>query len=299
MNVTLTGATGFIGRRLIRRLLEEEHTAHVLARRGKTGFAPEVKCSIWDALEGEPPAEALAEADAIVNLAGEPVSQRWTPEARRRIRGSRVEGTRRLVEALSTLQRRPSVLVCASAIGIYGSRGDEILTESSTPGEGFLSGLCIDWEKSARLAEALGLRVVMLRTGVVLGTEGGALEKILPAFRWGLGGRLGSGEQWMSWIHIDDLVSLILFALEKAELRGPVNATAPGPVTNAEFTDKLAAVLYRPAFVPVPAFALRMLFGEMAEVLLGSQRVLPRAAESAGFRFRYPDLKSALRHLLA
>jgi uncharacterized protein (TIGR01777 family) len=250
-------------------------------------------------MESEPPADSLAGADAIVHLAGEPLAQRWTPEAKRRIRGSRVEGTRRLVEALPALPRRPAVLVCASAIGYYGSRGEEVLTESSAPGEGFLTELCLAWEKTAGLAEALDLRVVNLRNGIVLGPEGGALAKMLLPFRLGLGGRLGSGRQWMSWIHIDDLVGLIRLALERSELRGPINATAPNPVTNSEFTDTLAAVLYRPALLPVPAFALRALFGEMGEVMLGSQRVLPRVAESAGFQFQYPDLKQALEHLLA
>lgn len=280
-------------------LLADNYSINVLTRTGKTRFGPEVGCAIWNALGGGFPAEALTDADAIVHLAGEPIAQRWTPEAKRRIRSSRVEGTQQLVQALASLERRPAVLICASAVGFYGLRGDEVLAESSPPGEGFLPELCVEWEKAAGLAEALGVRVVSIRTGVALGTEGGALAKMLGPFRWGLGGRLGSGRQWMSWIHVADLVRLIRFALAHDELHGPVNAVSPHPVTNAEFTEALGAVLRRPVIFPVPAAALQVLFGEMAEVLLGSQRVLPKAAESAGFGFEYPRLDAALKQLLA
>lgn len=293
MNVTVTGATGFIGRRLVERLLAQNHSVHILGRRPGSG-AP---FSVWDAGGGErPPQESLLNADAVVHLAGEPVGQRWTPQAKRRIRASRVEGTRRLVEGLSALPRRPAVLVCASAVGIYGSRGDEVLTESSPPGEGFLAEVCRQWENAADLAQPLGVRVVKLRIGMVLGRAGGALARMLPAFKAGLGGRLGSGKQWMSWIHLDDLIDLIRDSIEHPEVRGVVNATAPNPARNAEFTRVLASVLRRPAVVPVPAFALRLLFGEMAQILLESQRVLPQAP---GFRFQYPELAPALRQLLA
>jgi hypothetical protein len=298
MRVTLTGATGFIGNRLLKRLLAEGHSVHLLVRSARTGLPPGVERSIWNTLEGDPPAASLAQADAVIHLAGEPVAQRWTPDAKRRIRDSRVEGTRRLVGVLAGLERRPAAMVCASAIGYYGIRGEEALDETSAPGSGFLPEVCIEWEKAADAAAALGLRVVKLRTGVALGPEGGALARMLPPFRLGAGGRLGSGKQWMSWIHVDDLVSLFLFALEGAGVRGPLNATAPNPVRNSDFTEKLAAVLRRPALVPVPAFAIRLLFGEMSEVVLGSQRVLPRAGEAAGFRFRYPEVLPALRQLL-
>ena len=214
-----------------------------------------------------------------------------------KLRGSRLQGTRNLVTALSTLSRRPAVLICASAIGIYGDRGDEVLTESSPAGTGFLADLCRDWEKQASLAEALGIRVVRLRTGIVLGADGGALQKMLPPFKAFVGGRLGSGRQWMSWIHVDDLVALIIHAIQKT-VSGPLNGTAPNPVTNAAFTRELAAALGRPAVFPAPAFALKLMFGEMSEVLLGSQRVLPKAAEAAGFQFVFPDLAPALRNLL-
>jgi len=299
MNITITGGTGFIGQALVRRLAAENHSLHLLGRRRKSGLDPAVRFSTWDAERGAPAEESLAGADALVHLAGEPIAQRWTPEAKQRIRSSRVEGTRRLIEALAGLSHRPAVLVCSSAIGIYGSRGDEVLTESSPPGRGFLAEVCVEWERTARLAETLGLRVVNLRTGIVLGRDGGALARMLPAFRMGAGGRLGSGRQWMSWIHLDDLAELFRFAIVEPALRGPVNATAPKPVTNAEFTQALAAALRRPAFFPMPAFGLKALFGEMAGVLLDSQRVLPRAAQAAGFRFRYPELGPALRGLVA
>jgi hypothetical protein len=203
-----------------------------------------------------------------------------------------------LVNALSTESRRPQVLICASAVGYYGSRGDEILNEKSAPGNDFLARVVVDWEKAASLAESLGIRVVRLRFGMVLGKEGGALAKMLPPFRLGVGGRLGSGRQWTSWIHIDDLIHLILFALTTASVNGAMNATAPEPVTNAEFTKELAAAIHRPAIFPVPKFALRLLFGEMAGMLLASQRVIPDAAKNAGYEFQYPKLGPALRRLV-
>jgi uncharacterized protein len=275
VNVAITGASGMIGKRLRQRLAEAGHVAHAIAR-----------------------GTAVPACDAIVNLAGEPIVQRWTESAKKRIYDSRVEGTRRLVTALSQQSQRPSVLVCASAVGIYGARGDEILTENSTPGSGFLPRIVMDWEASAEAAETLGVRVINLRFGVVLG-RGGALAKLLLPFRLGVGGRLGSGRQWMSWIHIDDVASLILLAIENAALQGAINATAPQPVTNAEFTRILAAVLHRPALLQVPAFALKLVLGEMSQVLLDSQRVLPTAAQAAGFRFQYPDLPAALGNILA
>ena len=242
--------------------------------------------------------ESLNSADAIIHLAGEPVAQRWTPEAKQRIYASRVEGTRNLVSAISKNAHRPEVFVCASAIGIYGSRGDEILKEDSLPSSDFLARVVVDWEKASQPAEALGIRVVNLRFGMVLG-NGGALAKMLPPFKLGIGGRLGSGKQWTSWIHIDDAVNLILFAMENGRIRGAINATAPNPVTNAEFTRELARVLGRPAIFPVPPFALRLMFGEMTDVVLASQRALPAAAQAAGFEFRYSDLAPALANLLA
>ena len=213
------------------------------------------------------------------------------------IRESRVAGTRHLVEALAKLERKPEVLICASAIGYYGSRGDEILTESASPGSGYLSEVCVAWEKEAQAAEALGIRVVLVRTGIVLDARGGALARMLPPFRMAVGGKFGSGQQWMSWIHLDDLAAIFQFALERP-LSGPVNGVAPNPVINAEFTKELAAAVHRPAIFPVPGLALRMLFGEMSGMLLGSQRVIPQAAYAAGFSFKYRELAPALADLL-
>jgi uncharacterized protein (TIGR01777 family) len=298
MNITITGATGFIGNRLVQELLQAGQSIHALGRKRNPGLPQAVRFSEWRSMETEPPSEALAAADAIVYLAGESVAQRWTPEIKRRIRSSRVDGTRNLVNALSKQSRRPQVLVCASAIGYYGSRGDELLTESSGPGTDFLAEVVVAWEQAARQAESLGIRVVPLRFGVVLGKDGGALAKMLPPFRLGLGGRLASGDQWMSWIHVDDVIGLIRFSLDNQAVRGPMNATSPQPVTNAQFTSDLAAALHRPAIAPVPGFALKLLFGEMAEVIVGSQRVIPKAARSAGYQFQYPELRPALVRLL-
>lgn len=298
MNVTVTGASGFIGRSLTRKLLETGCSVHVLGRKRHGGLPSAVQFSEWNPTETEPPAASLASADAVVHLAGEPVSQRWTEAAKKRIHASRVEGTRRLVSALAAQSQRPRVLVCASAVGYYGSRGGEILTETSSPGSDFLAQVVMDWENAAQSAEALGIRVVRLRFGMVLGRHGGALGKLLPVFRFGLGARLGSGEQWMAWIHINDAVNLIVFAINFSAVRGAVNASAPHPVTNDEFTSRLATALHRPAILRAPAFALRLLLGEMSEMLLASQRVLPSAAKSAGFPFRYPDLNAALDQIL-
>jgi uncharacterized protein (TIGR01777 family) len=248
-------------------------------------------------MKGMPPRESLESADAIIHLAGEPVGQRWTAEVKHRIRESRIAGTHRLVEALAALSRRPATLVCANAVGYYGSRGDELLDESSPPGTGFLPEVCLGWEREARAAETLGIRVVVIRIGVVLDPRGGALARMLPPFRLGMGGPLGSGRQWMPWIHLGDLAELFLFAAEQP-VRGALNGVAPFPVTNREFTKSLGRALRRPAVFPVPVFALKMLFGEMAEVLLASQRVLPRCAEAVGFRFRFPQLNAALADLI-
>ena len=299
MNITVTGASGFIGSRLVQALLADGHSLLALGRKRTVSLPPVVQFSEWRTTDAEPPADSLATADAVIHLAGEPVAQRWTAETKQRIRASRVDGTRNLVSALSTQSHRPTVLVCASGIGYYGPRGDEILTESSSPGDDFLAQLSVDWEQSAQKAGALGIRVVPLRLGVVLGKDGGALARMLPPFRLGLGGRLASGQQWMSWIHVDDVIELIRFALENGALRGPMNATAPQPVTNSQFTRELARALHRPAVFPVPGLALKILFGEMAGVILGSQRALPRAAQSAGFRFQYPELGPALARLLS
>lgn len=291
MNITLTGATGFIGQRLVRELVSRGDAVTVLTRRARGG-SPGLRYVEWDSVT--PP---VIDADAVVHLAGEPVAQRWTAEVKSRIRSSRVDGTRALVDGILTAQRRPAVLVSASAIGIYGDRGDEVLTETSRPGTGFLADVSVEWERESARAVAHGARVVNPRIGIVLGAEGGALAKMLTPFKAGVGGRLGSGKQWMSWIHVDDMVSLILFALDDDAVVGPLNGTAPAPVRNSEFTTELAGVLHRPALFPVPGFALRTIFGEMSEVLLASQRVVPEKAERLGFQFRCRDLRTALEQI--
>ncbi len=282
----------------MQKLVDANSTVHVLGRNRSTDLPSSVQFSEWNPSETDPPAASLASADAVIHLAGEPVGQRWTEDVKQRIISSRVDGTRHLVNALSKLDHPPQVLVCASAVGYYGSRGDHILTEASSPGSDFLARVVVDWEEAAQTAESLGIRVVRLRFGMVLG-HGGALAKLLTPFRYGVGGKLGSGHQWMPWIHIDDVVNLILFSISYSVVRGAVNATAPHPVTNQEFTTRLATALHRPGVLPVPAFALKLVFGEMSEMLLASQRVLPTVAKSAGFRFQYPDLHAALENILS
>jgi uncharacterized protein (TIGR01777 family) len=299
MNITITGATGFIGRRVIARLGREPHQLHALSRRTNVKFGDTaVWVSKWDPLTDAPPPESLANADAVVHLAGEPVAQRWTPEVKTKIRESRLRGTESLVRAIASQPRRPAVLVSASAIGIYGPHGDEILTESSEVGHGFLPEVCKEWERQATAAEALGVRVAKIRIGIVLGKEGGALEKMLPAFKAFVGGRLGSGKQWMSWVHADDVVGIIYHALMNP-ISGVFNATAPNPVTNERFTAELGRSLGRPAVFPVPGFVLKGVLGETADVLLKGQRVVPKATQAAGYRFQYPDLAGALRNIVS
>lgn len=296
MRITLSGATGFLGSQVLKRLVAAGHQVHVLGRKRPASLPPEVAFSEWSA-KAEPPAVSLSGSGAVVHLAGETISQRWTTQAKTRIRNSRVEGTRLLVNALRNVSDRPQVLICASGISYYGSRGDEVLTETSSQGPGFLSDVVHDWEAAARSAAPLGVRVVCLRFGAILG-HGGALAKMLPPFRMGLGGPIGSGCQWMSWIHIQDAVQMILFALENAALNGPVNGTSSNPVTNRDFTRELGVALNRPAILPVPELALKLMFGEMSSVILDSQRALPKAAKEAGFRFQYPDLPAALAEIL-
>ncbi len=297
MRVLITGGTGLIGTALARRLTKVGFEVLVTGRRAPAVLPPGVSFIGWETERPLLP-DAVRGASAVVHLVGETVAQRWTAEAKARMRASRVEGTRRLVETLAGCDQRPSTLVSASAIGIYGDRGDEWLTESSPPGDGFLAQLACEWEQAASRASELNIRVVPLRIGLVLDARGGALARMLPAFRLGLGAKLGGGRQWMSWIHLADLVELIVHILHQDRLSGPVNAVAPTPVTNAEFTRTLARTLRRPAVLSAPAPLLRLVFGEMAAVLLASQRVRPQAALQSGFRFRYPELARALADLL-
>jgi hypothetical protein len=295
LSVAVTGASGLIGRALVPVLGATGHTVTRLVRR-----TPGPGEARWNPGAGQIDAAALEGTDVVVHLAGESIaSARWTVERKRRIRDSRVVGTGLLARTLSALDRPPQLLVSASAIGLYGHRGDTPLTESDPPGTGFLAEVGRDWEGATSAASQAGIRVALLRFGIILSLQGGALAKMLPPFRLGVGGPLGSGRQWMSWLTIDDAVGIIQHGIACPELSGPVNAVAPEPVTNAEFTRSLGTVLGRPAVLPVPAFGLELLFGEMAgEALLGSQRVLPRRLEETGYAFRDPVLLPALRRLL-
>ncbi len=252
----------------------------------------------WNPLQELPPLQAFEGCDAVINLAGESIAGRWTTAKKQLIRDSRVLGTKNLVNALAQLSSRPKVLLSASAIGYYGDRGEETLTEDAAPGSDFLAQVCRDWENEALKAESPGMRVVRLRIGLVLGRGGGTLQALLPLFRVGLGGPLGSGRQWWSWIHRDDLCRLIVQILANENVSGPVNATAPQPVRQKEFAQVLGRVLRRPAFLPTPAFALKIALGEFADGILASQRALPRRAQEMGYRFQFEELEGALREIL-
>ena len=298
MNITITGASGLIGRRLLKNLAAAGHSLTVVSRHAGTNVPPGVGVVAWDPMRGPAPEDAVRNANVVIHLAGEPVAQRWNEGAKRRIRESRVVGTRNLVQALGKLRNTPQTLICASAVGYYGSRGDEDLREDSAAADGYLAEVCTAWEKEAVAAEAFGMRVVRVRTGVALDARGGALHRMLTPFRMGAGGKLGDGKQWMSWIHLADLAAMFQFAVEN-EVSGVLNGVAPIPVSNADFTQTLARAVHRPAIFPVPVFALKLLFGEMSEILLASQRVLPAAAQAAGFKFRFPELGGALEDLVS
>ena len=297
MRILLAGSSGLIGSELLPFLRAAGHSVTRLVRRPAH---PEAKEVAWDPAEGNLDPAALEGHDAVVNLSGENLGEgRWTVARKAQIVKSRLKSTNLLATTLATLTHRPRVLISASAVGVYGNRGDETLTEASTLGSGFLANLCRDWEAACQPATEKGIRVVHLRSGVVLSPDGGALKKMLTPFKMGVGGVVGGGRQYMSWIVLDDLLTVILFALEHDDLRGPVNAAAPNPVTNHEFTKTLGRVLGRPTLFPVPAFAARLAFGEMAEeMLLSSARVLPAKLQSAGFTFQFPHLELALRHVL-
>jgi uncharacterized protein len=293
MRALVTGATGFIGRRLVREL----DRPVILSRRPEEArmILGALEIHAWNPEEAPPPAEAFEGVEAIFHLAGDSVaSGRWTAAKKARIRSSRVTGTTNLVEGLRKLKQRPRVLVSASAVGYYGTRGDEVLEETAQPGTDFLAQVCQEWEAAAGRAREVGLRVVTARTGMVIGQRGGALAQMLTPFKLGLGGRLGDGRHWMPWVHLDDVAGLMIHAA-KSGIDGPMNVAAPHPVTNREFTSTLAQVLHRPAVFPVPRFALALLFGELSTVLLASQRVMPRVAEKTGYRFHFTSLEEALR----
>ena len=297
MTVVVTGGTGFLGRRLVARLRQAGHEAVVLSRGRAPATLPSgTRIVPW---QGEDTGwEGVVEgAHAVVNLAGENVAQRWTAAARKRIEASRVGSTRRLVGAIAAARRRPSVLVSSSAVGYYGARDDETLTEDSSPGDDFLARTIRAWEEAAMEAEGLGVRVVRIRTGFVLAGDGGALSKMLPAFRAFVGGPVGSGSQWLSWIHWEDLIEIFFFTLFGTGVSGPLNGTAPAPVRNRDFAAALGKALHRPALVPAPSMALKLLFGEMATMILTGQRVVPSRALALGFRFRFPEIGDALGDL--
>ena len=299
MRVAVTGATGTIGRALVDELLVRGDEVTVLsrdARRAREAFGGTVDALTWRLPKTEPaPAEALAGRDGVVHLLGEPIAQRWSDEAKREIRDSRVLGTENLVRGLAAAEPRPRVLVSQSGEGIY-PRGPEPVDESAEPARGeFLADIVAAWEGEAMKAADLGLRVVTTRTGVVLAGQGGALATMLPFFKAGVGGPVAGGGQYVSWIHLDDVVGALILCLDRDEARGPVNVTAPNPVTNRELSRALGRVLGRPAFVPVPAFALKLLYGEMAEIVITGANVVPRRLEDLGYRFRRPQLEPALR----
>ena len=298
MKIAVTGATGLIGTALSERLHKQGNEIIAISRR--KNLSSPYSVVHWNVERGELDTSALEGIDAVVHLAGETIAERWSARKKALIRSSRVEGTKLLVEGLKSLSKKPSVLVSSSAIGFYGNRGDEELDESAAPGTGYLPEVCQDWEAEAARADKLGMRVVRMRGGIVLSTKGGALAKMLLPFKLGLGGPVGSGRQWMSWIHIDDVVGGYHFALHQPEFHGVANLNAPRPARNHEFTKALGRAVSRPALLPAPGFALKLVFGEMAQdLLLDGQRVLPRHLEQAGFKFQYPGLDEALRDIIS
>jgi uncharacterized protein (TIGR01777 family) len=305
LRVTLTGATGLIGSALLATLRERDahvtvlsrDPARALARLGADGQAADAVR--WEPIEEPAPAPALAGRDAVIHLAGENVAQRWTARAKRAIHDSRVIGTRHLVAGLREAEPRPGTLISSSAVGYYGAHGEEPLDEEAPPGEGFLAQLCAAWEAEAQRAGELGARVVQVRTGVVLDRRGGALQKMLVPFRLGLGGPVAGGRQYMSWVHTGDVVEMMLQACMDARWSGPINATAPEPAANRDFARALGAVLRRPALLPVPGAALRLLYGEMASTVTDGARAVPAKPLVLGYRFRHPQLVEALRSALA
>ena len=304
MRVTVTGASGLIGKALVAELHQQEAEITVLSRNpSRTQTSDGVQVMRWDPMSEPAPQAALSRADAVVHLAGENVAQRWTERAKQAILQSRVTGTRNLLAGLEAIDRseigqRPRTLISGSAVGYYGPRGEEPLDEDAPPGSDFLSETFVAWEAEAQKAAALGMRVVLVRTGVVLNRDGGALKKMLPPFQLGVGGPVAGGEQYMSWIHRDDLVGMIVAALADERWSGPINGTAPEPVTNREFSHALGRALHRPSLLPVPGFALGLLYGEMAEIVTTGARVMPAKPLVLGYDFRHPELEEALRSAL-
>lgn len=296
MKVLISGSHGLVGRALTRSLETQGHEVFRLVRH-LPGSESEVE---WNPERYSIAIARLEGFNAVVHLAGESIAEgRWTEEKKQRIRDSRVKGTKLLSDALANLERPPKSLICASAIGYYGDRGDELLMEESAPGNDFLANVCVEWEQATQEAAEKGIRVVNARFGIILSKDGGALTKMLTPFRLGIGGRVGSGKQWMSWIALDDVIGAIEYVLANESLRGPVNYVAPNPVRNSEFTKTLGKIISRPTLFPIPEFGVRLAFGEMADaLLLSSQRVEPQRLNKAGFQFQYTQLESALSHVL-
>lgn len=300
MKIVVSGSSGLVGTALIDSLRPAGHSISRLVRSGSATPDATSKIIRWEPPTGSIDLGALEGVDAVVHLAGASIAGgRWTAARKEELRRSRVDATRHLVAGLAQLKEKPHVFVSASAIGYYGERGDEVLTEMSPPGSDFLAHLCRDWESEAGNAEREGIRTVILRFGIILAPHGGALQQMLRPFRFGVGGRLGSGQQWMSWIALEDVVSVIRFAIETNSLRGPVNTVSPRTVTNSQFTSTLAAVLHRPALFPAPRFALKLALGEMAGALLASQRVSPEKLQVSAYGFQHPELKQALESILS
>jgi len=301
MKIALTGSTGFIGSALVPLLTTQGHDVRRLVRpQSRDNATTPGEKATWDPSSGMLETSALEGCDAVVHLAADNIgTERWSEEKKRRMRASRLDSTKLLCSRMAQLQKPPKVFLCASAIGFYGDRGDQAVTEDSDRGTGFLADLCSDWESASKEAEKCGARVVNLRIGVVLSPKGGALQKMLLPFQMGAGGPIGTGKQYFSWISMDDVIGAILHCLLTDSIKGPINVVAPNPVTNGEYTHALGHVLQRPAFIPMPAFGARMAFGEFAdECLLSSTRVLPKRLEDSGYKFRYPEIEGALRHQL-
>ena len=299
MKVLVTGATGFVGKRVVKQLLDGGDEVVVLTRNlAKAALTLGSNCKYYQWLDtlANPPAEAFNGVDGIINLMGEGIAdKRWDEDQKKKIYDSRIISTGKLIETIKGLPSKPKVMVSTSAVGVYGNRNEEEITEESTLGNDFLAGVCKDWEAEANKAAALGIRVAIIRTGVVLGRGGGALKKMLPIFKLGAGGPVGNGKQYMSWIHVDDLASMYVEVLKNNTVQGPFNGTAPYPATSKEFARTLGKTLHRPAFAPAPAFALKMVFGEMSAVLLEGQKVIPLKFKDKKFRYRYPTLEMALK----
>ncbi|MFM7438005.1 MAG: TIGR01777 family oxidoreductase [Snowella sp.] len=305
MKIAITGATGFVGTELVAKLNSENHSLVILARNPQKAqrlfpisVYPNLQVVGYEATQSGEWQKAISGCDAVINLAGEAIAERWTPEYKKAILESRKLGTQKIVEAISQAESKPTVLINASAIGYYGSSETETFTESSPSGKDFLAQVCQEWEAEAKKVKALNVRSVILRFGIVLG-NGGALAKMIPPFQLFAGGPIGNGRQWFSWIDRDDLVNLIIFALKQSNMEGTFNATSPNPVRMNELCQTLGSVLNRPSWLPVPDFAIELLLGEAAQVVLEGQEVLPQATQSSGFEFQYPNLKSSLTKILS